>query len=116
LVEEQRGGPAPLDGAAAPLDAPVRRAMSADPKARQRSVDAFARELRRAAKALPGAAAAAQPVDPDPKTEAIGAGVGFAAVCAGAPLVESDAGAPVDPVASAAPRGVAAGTTTRSRP
>ena len=118
LVEEQRGGPAPLDGAAAPLDAPVRRAMSADPKARQRSVDAFARELRRAAKALPGAAAAAQPVDPDPKTEAIGAGVGFAAVWAGAPLVESDAGAPVDPVpvASAAPRGVAAGTTTRSRP
>jgi eukaryotic-like serine/threonine-protein kinase len=118
LVEEQRDGPPPLVGDAAPLDGPVRRAMSADPKARQRSVDAFARELRRATKALPGAAAAAAPADSDPRTQAIGAGAGFAAVWAGAPLVEGDRAAEAIPAASpvTAHRGIAAGTTTGSRP
>jgi eukaryotic-like serine/threonine-protein kinase len=125
LVEEQRDGPPPLVGAAAPLDAPVRRAMSADPKARQRSVDAFARDLRRAAKALPGAAAAAvaaPEATAEPQTEPIGARAGFAAVWAGAPLVEADK-ADVEPAAVvAAPvgrpsrRGLMAGSATRSRP
>jgi eukaryotic-like serine/threonine-protein kinase len=96
LVEEQRDGPARLSGDAAALDEPVRRAMSADPKARQPSVDAFARELQRAANGLAATA--------DANTEAIPAAAGFAAVWAGAPLVESD----VAPVRSS--------PTTRARP
>jgi eukaryotic-like serine/threonine-protein kinase len=111
LVEEQRDGPPPLSGDAAALDEPVRRAMSADPKARQRSVDAFARDLRRAAKGLPGAAAVA--TAEDPKTEQIPAAAGFAAVWAGAPLVERE-----DPAAVVAPPVRTGGTraTTRARP
>jgi hypothetical protein len=112
LVEEQRDGPPPLSGDAAALDGPVRRAMSADPKARQRSVDAFARDLRGAAKALRGAAAVAAAPE-EPKTEQIPAAAGFAAVWAGAPLVEREDAAAVvaPPLRSGRTR-----ATTRARP
>jgi eukaryotic-like serine/threonine-protein kinase len=104
LVEEQRSGPPALSGVAAALDGPVREAMSANPRQRQRSVDAFARELRAAAQALPVGPAARGADAADPKTEAIATGAGFAALWAGAPLVERSEEVPpprVAPVASA---------------
>jgi serine/threonine-protein kinase len=111
LVEEQRGGPPPLTGDAAPLDGVVRRAMSADPKARQPSVAAFARELRRAANGLPGVGM--PPPDDDAKTDQIAAVPGFAAVWAGAPLVE---GEPEALAASAARSASRASSAARTRP
>jgi eukaryotic-like serine/threonine-protein kinase len=113
LVEEQRDGPPPLSGDAAALDEPVRRAMSADPKARQRSVDAFARDLHRAAKKLPGAAVAF--AADEPKTEHIATGAGFAALWAGVPLVEGEPAAVAAPVRSGGTRATTR-TTTRARP
>jgi eukaryotic-like serine/threonine-protein kinase len=107
LVEEQRSGPPPLSGAVVALDGPVRKAMSANPKQRQRSVDAFARELRDAAKALPAAVG-------DPKTEAIATGAGFAAVWAGAGLVERSED--VAPPRAAPVASVASTTRPRQRP
>ena len=78
LVEEHRVGPAPLSGDVAAFDAPLRRALAPDPTARQRSVAAFAHDLRTTAAA----------VTEDAPTQPIIAG-------AGAPAQRDDA-APVE--------------------
>jgi hypothetical protein len=53
LVDAQRAGPAPIEGAPPAVDAAVRRAMATDPAQRQPSVAAFVAELRAAADGAP---------------------------------------------------------------
>jgi serine/threonine-protein kinase len=104
LVEEQREGPVPLGGDVAAFDKPVRRALSPDPRARQRSVAGFIRDLRAALRDTDRHAAAAA----DAPTQPVAGGAGFAALWAGAPLVENDTPAtappPPPPYATTQPR------------
>jgi serine/threonine-protein kinase len=83
LVEAQQVQPLPIEGVPGALDAAVRTALSAEPSARQRSVEAFAKQLR---------AAIDVPAEPDARTQAVVApavsaaapAAGIAAMWAGA--------------------------------
>jgi serine/threonine-protein kinase len=76
LVEAQHELPAPIESVPAALDAAVRTALSPEPSARQKTVAAFAEQLR---------AAIDVPAEPDARTEVVAAPTaGIGAMWAGA--------------------------------
>lgn len=93
LVEEQRGGPAPIPGIPPALDRAVRTAMSDDPADRQPSVEAFAAEIRHALPDLAATEVVPLPVVTPTAPSPAGA-PGIAAIWAGAAPIEAGGAAP----------------------